>query len=307
VSSVGVQVDTTVEHSRGIFANATFDQGLASRVFINKVGDIVDNTSNSDEAAAILSLLNILVPLNDGKLLKGNTPVKLGALLVNLLLELLHAALLNLIRTELLEVGGEAELTPQPDGPLGGVILVPFNSVSVVGGKLVVEVVVSLAERNERSDDVVTRAVAVIERLVAKPVGERVDTEGGLLDEEDAQDARVDEAALPVVPEETGNGRREDQAHGENDLDVVLVLPDHHGVLVQVGNVGAADAFGVLLHDHPAKMAVEEALANAVRVLARVGVTVVGTVVTGPPADGALDSTGANKGKEDAEDQAGIV
>ena len=87
----------------------------------------------------------------------------------------------------------------------------------------------------------------------------------------------------------------------------MLVLPDNDGVLVQVGDVGAANTLGVLLHDHPAKMAVEKSLADAVWVLVGVGVAVVGTVVAAPPADGTLNSTAANKGKEDAEWERGVV
>lgn len=87
----------------------------------------------------------------------------------------------------------------------------------------------------------------------------------------------------------------------------MLVLPDNDRVLVQVGDVGAADALGVLLHDHPAEMAVEKSLANAVWVLVGVGVAVVGTVVAAPPADGTLNSTAANKGEENAEWEGGVV
>jgi hypothetical protein len=219
----------------------------------------------------------------------------------------LDTALLDLVGTELLEVGGETELAPQPDGPLGRVVLVPLDSVAVVGGELVMEVVVALTESDKSSDDVVPGAVAVVERLVAEPVGKGVDTEGSLLDEEDAQDTSVDETTLPVVPEKTSDSRREDETHEEDNLDVVLVLPDDDGVLVQVGDVSAANALGVLLHDHPAEMAVEKSLANAVGVLVGVGVAVVGTVVTAPPADGTLNSTAADEGEEDAQRERGIV
>jgi hypothetical protein len=44
--------------------------------------------------------------------------------------------------------------------------------------------VVALAEGNKSGDDVVSRRVAVIEGLIAEPVGQAVDAEGGLLDEE---------------------------------------------------------------------------------------------------------------------------
>ena len=183
----------------------------------------------------------------------------------------------------------------------------PLDSVTVVGGELVVEVVVALTESDKGGDDVVPGAVAVVEGLVAEPVGKGVDAEGSLLDEENAEDTGVDEATLPVVPEETSDSRREDQTHEDDDLDVVLVLPNDDGVLVQVGDVGAADALGVLLHDHPAKMAVEKTLADAVGVLVGVGVAVVGTVVAAPPADGAFNSTAANEGEEDAQWEGGVV
>ena len=190
-------------------------------VVVDEVGDIVNNTSDSNQATAVLSLVHVVVPLHDGKLLKRNTPVKLGALLVKLLLLLLETTLLDLVGAELLEVVGETHLLPHPDGPLGGVILVPLNSVAVVGGELVVEVVVALTESDKSSDDVVTRAVAVIEGLVTEPVGKGVDTEGGLLDEEDAEDTSVDEASEPVTPAETCNKSREDETHEENNLEVV--------------------------------------------------------------------------------------
>jgi hypothetical protein len=187
VSTVGMEVDTTVEHGSSVLADAALDQSLTTGVLVDEVGDVMDNTSDSNETTAVLSLLNIVIPLDNGKLVKWYTPVELGALLVNLLLELLDTTLLDLVGAELLEVGGEAELAPQPDGPLGRVVLVPLDGVAVVGGKLVVEVVVALTKGNKGGDDVVPGRVAVIERLVTEPVGKRVDAEGGLLDEEDTE------------------------------------------------------------------------------------------------------------------------
>lgn len=307
MGGIGVEVDTAVEHGSSIFTDATLDQGLATGVLADEVGNIVNNTSNGDQTAAVLSLLNIIIPLNDGQLLKRYTPVELGALLVDLLLELLDTALLDFVGTELLEIGGETELAPDPNGPLGGVILVPFDSIAVVGGKLVVEIVVTLTESDDCGDDVIPGAVAVIEGLVTEPMGKRVDAEGGLLDKEDTEDTGVDESTHPIVPEKAGDSRREDQAHEQDDLDVMLVLPDDNGVLVEIGDVGAANALGVLLHDHPAEMAVEETLADAVGVFAGVGVAVMSAVVAGPPTNGALNGTAANKRKEDAQNNASVV
>jgi hypothetical protein len=307
VGGVGVVIDTAVEHGGGVLAKTGLDHSLSTRVVVNEVGNIVDNTSDSDEATAVLGLVHVVVPLHDGQLLERHTPVKLGALLVKLLLLLLETALLNLVRAELLEVVGETHLLPCPDRPLGGVILVPLDGVAVVGGELVVEVVVALTKSDESSDDVVARAVAVIEWLVTEPVSKGVDAEGGLLDEEDAENAGVDKASEPVTPAETCDKSREDKTHEEDDLEVVLVLPDNNGVVVEVRDVGAANALGVLLHEHPAEVRVEKTLADAVGVLVGVGVAVVSAVVAGPPSDGALDGAAADSSQEDLERNGGGV
>jgi hypothetical protein len=301
VCGVGVVVDAAVEHGGGVLADARADQGTATRVVLDEVGHVVDDAGDGDQGAAVLGLLLVGVPVDDGQLLERDAPVKGLALLVELLLQLLQAALLDLVLLELLEVVGEAELLPGPDHPLGGVVLVPLDGVAVVGGELVVEVVVALSEGDQCSDNVIARGVAVVEGLVAEPVGQRVDAEGGLLDEEDAQDAGVDEAALPVAPAEASDEAGEDQAHEDDGLDVVAVLPDDDGVVVQVRDVGTADALGVLLHDHPAEVRVEQALPDGVGVLVGVGVAVVGTMVSRPPADGALDGATAHSCQEQLE------
>ena len=111
--------------------------------------------------------------------------------------------------------------------------------------------VITLAKCDESGNDVISRGVAVVEWLVTEPMGQAVDAESGLLDEEDSQDAGVNEATQPVVEhhaaEDGGNYKR----HGDNGLQVVLVLPDNDRVLVEIGNIGTADSPGVLLHDHP--------------------------------------------------------
>ncbi len=54
MGSVGVEVDTTVEHGSGILADSGVDHGPATRVILDKVGHIVDNTSNGNQATPIL-------------------------------------------------------------------------------------------------------------------------------------------------------------------------------------------------------------------------------------------------------------
>lgn len=252
MSSVGVEVHATVEDGSSVLSDGRRDEGLATRVVLDEVGHIMDDTSNSNESLAILGVLNKVVPANDGKLLEGRSPVELRTLLVELLLQLLNTALLNLVGTELLEVVGKAEPLPEGDGPLGGVILPPLNGISVVGGELVVEVVVSLTERDDGGDDVVTRGVAVVKRLVTQPVGKRVDAEGGLLDEANSENAAIYVTTEPVTPHESAEDGREDETHADDALDEVAVLPDYDGVLVEIGDIGAAGTLGILLEDHPA-------------------------------------------------------
>lgn len=307
VGSVGVHVDTTVEDGGGVLANSGRDEGLATGVVLDEVGHVVDNTGNSNESLAVLGLGGEIVPADNGELLERSTPVEGGTLLVELLLQLLNTALFDLVGTELLEVIGEAEHLPEVDGPLGRVILPPLNGVSVVGGELVVEVVVTLTESNESSDEVITGRVAVVKRLVTEPVSQGVDTESSLLNEADTQDTAVDKATHPVVEQETTEEGGEDEAHEDDRLQVVLMLPDNNGVFVKVGNIGTASALRILLEDHPSQVRVEKTLANRVRILLSVGITVMSSVATRPPADRSFDGAGTDCGKVNLERQTSSV
>jgi len=155
-------------------------------------------------------------------------------------------------------------------------------------------------------------------------VSQAVDAEGGLLDEEagfcqnemvkhgriphsHSQDTTVDETTQEITPAETADKGGHNQSHGHHGLEIVAVLPDDNGIIVQVGNVGAANAAGVLLHDHPADVAVEQALADGVGILLGIGVAVMRAVKAGPPPSAALDGGSATGGEEDLEGKGGLV
>lgn len=138
-------------------------------------------------------------------------------------------------------------------------------------------------------------------------MGEGVDTEGSLLDEANSEDTGIDEATDPVTPTETGNEGREDETHGENALDVVAVLPDDDGVLVEIGDVGSALSLRVLLEDHPADVGVEETLSDGVGILLGIGVTVVSSVAVRPPSNGTLNGTSANGSEVDSQGEVTLV
>jgi hypothetical protein len=66
------------------------------------------------------------------------------------------------------------------DKPLRGIVLIPFDSITVVHRELVVEIVVTFADGDECGGKVVARRMLVVEWRFAKPVCKRVDAEGGL-------------------------------------------------------------------------------------------------------------------------------
>lgn len=199
VCRVGVKVNPAVEDRRGVLPNRRGDERLATGVLLDEVRDVVDDAGDRDEgpggAVGRLRLGDEIVPLDYRKLVKGDAPVQLGSLLVELLLQLLDPPLLDLVLPELLQVIGQADLLPQPDHPLRRVVLVPLDGISVVRGEFVVEVVIALAEGHERRDPVIARGVAVVKGLVAEPVGEGVDAERRLLHEGCAENTSIDETA----------------------------------------------------------------------------------------------------------------
>jgi len=83
------------------------------------------------------------------------------------------------------------------------------------------------------------------------------------------------------------------------------VLPDDDGVIVQVGDIGATNALGILLHDHPSKVGVDEAFADRVGIFVGIGVSMVGAMIPGPPSDGTFDGSPAHGGEEDLQGQGG--
>ena len=90
------------------------------------------------------------LPADDGQVVAVRCPIQALLLLPEPLKLHRQLALLNFVVRELLEVARKPERGAHPDEPLGGVVLVPPDRVAVVHRKLVVEVVISLAHREER-------------------------------------------------------------------------------------------------------------------------------------------------------------
>lgn len=138
-------------------------------------------------------------------------------------------------------------------------------------------------------------------------MSQRVDAEGSLLNKENSKDSSIDESAPPVTPAEAADEHWEDHTHEDENLEVVLVLPDDDWVFVEIGNIGSTNSLWVLLHQHPSEMRVHQAFADRIWIFLGVGVSVMSTMITSPPSDRALDSTTANPSEEDSKRQSGRV
>jgi hypothetical protein len=64
----------------------------------------------------------------------------------------------------------KANLLAYPDEPFGGIVLIPSDGITVVHGELMVKIVVTFANGDERSDKMVLGCVLIIERRVPKPM-----------------------------------------------------------------------------------------------------------------------------------------
>lgn len=184
------------------------------------------------------------------------------------------------------------------DQPFGWVVLPPLDSVSVIGWVAVVVVVVSLAESDKGGEDVISRGMSIVKGLVTKPVGKRVDAEGGVVDKDETGDSGVVETPSPITPEQTSNGSREEEAHNEDNDAVILVLHTDKEIGVEIGDIGSSDALRVLFEDHPSEMSIHQAFSDRIGVLLGIGVSMVSTMISRPPADGSLNGTATESSKD---------
>src|ERR1044072_1740662 len=74
----------------------------------------------------------------------------------------------NLVLGDAPEVAGETDFRQRPDDPFGGIEVPRFHTVAVVVLKLVVIVVITLAEREDRQEKGISRAAFCGIRLAAK-------------------------------------------------------------------------------------------------------------------------------------------
>ena len=298
-------IDTTEEGGGSVGTDGSLDQVGSSRVVFGERRAVVDESVDSNERSLLGLSLEVL-PRDDRELVARLGPLDLLGLLLEGLQ--LHGvlSLLDLVVGESLEVRSETKRRHGPDEPLGGVVLEPLDGVSEVHGELVVEVVVALTDGAEGGDKVVTRGVLVVEGLVSEPVSKRVDAEGRVVHKAQSSGTGEEESSPPVSPSESGNESREGESHEEEQGEVVLVLPLDDLVSGQVGDIGDTD-LSSRLDDHPSDVGPPETLVGRVRVELGVGVSVVGSVSSGPPFDGSLNGTSTSDREGVLERDRGVV
>lgn len=243
-------VDSAIEDSGGISSNVGLNDG-ASWVVVDEDRNIVDDVIDDDDVLARrLSVVDIgLSP----KWKSGNigTPVDLLADLFYVLLSHLSSAHLDFVGWEDLQVVGKTEESKRTNEPFGWVVVIELDSVSVVIGELVVEVVVTLAKGEKSSDDGITRSVLVTVGVSTEVVSQAVDAESGMVNEHKTQNSSVEISASPIAPSETANECWNRNSPNERQGQVVSVLPADERIGIEIRNVGKANGLRVLLLQHP--------------------------------------------------------
>ena len=196
-------------------------------------------------------------------------------------------------RTDL-QMRRQSNFGAKRDEPFGRVVLIPPDCVAIVGRELVMKVVISFPECDERGDQVVPWCMPVIERCLPEPVGERVERKYAVVHHAHPHGPRVDVPAPPVAPEIPRDGGGDGEAHDEDQPHVPPLLPAYDRALAEVAHVRDA-GLAPRLDEHPADVAPPETEVRIVRIEVCVDVAVVSTVATCPPSNRALGGTSTSQ------------
>src|SRR2546430_1028321 len=200
------------------------------------------------------------------------------------------------------QLDDKSQPVQQPDGPFGGIKLPGLHSIAVVALKLVVKIVVTLAESKQGHPRAVACGAAAGIRLFADRVAKRIDEKSHVLDNDDAGHSRDQETAQrggPSAPRPSDRrGQRE--AGEDGDEEIVAVLPQHQPVLLQVGYLVVQARLRFQLEENPADVGVEKAFREVIRIVVLIHKFMVTAMVGGPVQDRVFESGGAKQQREQA-------
>ena len=138
-----------MEQPRGVFAGLLKQEIFAAGVLIHKLCGIMNNTINEKQTTTVTNCLGIFFETPDWKFVYWCPPGKFLAPEFKLTLKLLVFTLLNLIFGEPLQVRGQVDFLAEPDEPFRRIPVKPSDPITVVHGKLVMEIVVPFTPSNE--------------------------------------------------------------------------------------------------------------------------------------------------------------
>lgn len=117
------------------------------------------------------------------------------------------------------------------------------------------------------------------------------------MNEAQTENSRVDVSTSKVTPAKPRDDSRDNEAHNKDERQIIPMLPPYNGALREVANISNTGS-ATWLEQHPSYMGVEEAFVGVVGIKVGVGVTVVRTMTTGPPFNGALDGASTEHGQD---------
>jgi hypothetical protein len=196
-----------------------------------------------------------------------------------------------------LQMRGKTHPTTNGDEPFGGVVLIPPDGVPKIRGELVVEVVITLAQCNHCSDDMITGSVLVVKRCITEPVRQRVNAECGVMEEEKSGSSGIEISAPPIAPKYSRNSGWNTKAHKEDEPDIPTVLPPDNLVFAEIRDIRDT-RFAPRLDDHPANVRPQQTAMGIIRVEVRIRVPVVRAMSTRPPLDRPLHRTCTSNSKK---------
>ena len=127
-----------------------------------------------------------------------------------------------------------------------------------------------------------------------------------MVNDRESQEACEVYAAPPVIPQQAGDGRRQEEAKNERERKEPPVLPIRNPVLFKVDCISRARpnaGFG----EHPSQMRPPQATMSAVWIKVGVSVAVMSAVVSTPPFDRTLHCAGTRYREDVLQWLGGIV
>ena len=205
------------------------------------------------------------------------------------------------------QVADEADFFQNPDRPFGGIELPGFHAVAVVVLKLVVKIVIALAEGEDGHEKAVAGRDFAGIRTLADPMAERVNAKCHVVNDHHAGHAGDEESSKrgdgsAIKPT---NERGQAEAHNKSDGDIVFVLPPGELVFLQIAHPGER-RFRPLAEEQPADVGVEKSFVDVVGILVVVNMFMVATVVRRPAQRRAFEGRRAEEERVDFHQRTGL-